>query len=305
MVQKRATATSTWIALRLLATILAVMAPALADAQTRTVTASWDAKTDQYTSGYRLYLGTSPTAMTSTADAGNNTSRQLTLATGTTYYFVVRGYNARGVEGPASNQAQITLSATALTATFTATLQGMNTAVLNWQTTGATTVTINGIAVALGGSGQQVINTATTYTLVATGAGGSLTRVATVVPNSPPIDCVLSAWSLQSATPWGLCTGGQQSRTETWVRSVVTQPANGGAACGPLQGGESHRDASVHSGSDGAGDTGQHARRRPRLEGQAQLESGPDRAAHRATTSYPSACRRARATWRRRCRSET
>ena len=70
---------------------------------------------------------------------------------------------------------------------------------------------------------------------MATGAGGSLTRVATVVPNSPPVDCVVSAWSLQSATPWGLCTGGQQSRTETWVRSVVTQPANGGAACGPLQ----------------------------------------------------------------------
>ena len=138
--------------------------------------------------------------------------------------------------GPLTEQRTATRScAVALTATFTATLQGMNTAVLNWQTTGATTVTINGSAVALSGSAQHVINAATTYTLVATGPGGSVTRVATVVPNSPPVDCVVSAWSFQSATPWGLCTGGQQSRTETWVRSVVTPPVNGGAACGPLQ----------------------------------------------------------------------
>ena len=47
----------------------------------------------------------------------------------------------------------------------------MNTAVLNWHTTGATTVTINGSAVAHSGSAQLVINAATTYTLVASGPG--------------------------------------------------------------------------------------------------------------------------------------
>ena len=31
------------------------------------------------------------------------------------------------------------------------------------------------------------------------------------------------------------CTNGQRSRTETWVRTVLTPPSGGGAACGPLQ----------------------------------------------------------------------
>jgi uncharacterized Zn-binding protein involved in type VI secretion len=231
-VRKQATSTSTWIALRLLATILALMAPALAYAQTQTVTASWDANTDQYTSGYRLYWGTSPTALTNSADAGNNTSRPVTLATGTTYYFVVRGYNAVGAEGPPSNQAQITVSAPAPTATFTASLSGSNTASLNWTTTGATSVTINGTAVALQGPASYPISATTTYTLVATGPGGSVTRTATV--NVPVVNCVVSAWTMQTATPWGACTAGQQTRTETWTRTIVTPPSGGGAACGPL-----------------------------------------------------------------------
>ena len=54
-------------------------------------------------------------------------------------------------------------------------------------------------------------------------------------PPPPPVDCVLSPWSLQSAGPWGACQpNGTQARTETWARTVVTPPANGGAACGPL-----------------------------------------------------------------------
>lgn len=54
-------------------------------------------------------------------------------------------------------------------------------------------------------------------------------------PDTPlPVDCVLSAWTLQSATAWGTCVGGQQTRTETWARTVVTPAANGGAACGLL-----------------------------------------------------------------------
>src|SRR5690606_20156994 len=40
-----------------------------------------------------------------------------------------------------------------------------------------------------------------------------------------PVDCVVSAWTFQSATSWGACTNGRRSRTETWRRSVVTPPA--------------------------------------------------------------------------------
>ena len=38
-----------------------------------------------------------------------------------------------------------------------------------------------------------------------------------------------------SAGPFGACSAnGTQTRTETWARTVITQPANGGMACGPL-----------------------------------------------------------------------
>lgn len=53
-------------------------------------------------------------------------------------------------------------------------------------------------------------------------------------PPPGPVDCVLSAWRLDSAGAWGACqSNGTQTRNETWVRDVVTPPSNGGAACGP------------------------------------------------------------------------
>ena len=120
------------------------------------------------------------------------------------------------------------------TAQFTATLpRNSNTARLTWQTTNATSVRINNVAVATSGSGENnVTQNQTTYTLVATGPGGSITRTATV---SRVFDCVVSAWSLQGATQWGACTGGQQTRTETWVRTIITQPVGGGTACPALR----------------------------------------------------------------------
>jgi hypothetical protein len=83
------------------------------------------------------------------------------------------------------------------------------------------------------GTGQNnVTQNQTTYTLVATGPGGSITRTATV---SRVFDCVVSAWSLQGATQWGACTGGQQTRSETWARTIITQPVGGGTACPALR----------------------------------------------------------------------
>lgn len=53
-------------------------------------------------------------------------------------------------------------------------------------------------------------------------------------PPPAPVDCVVSAWAFASATEWGACTAGSQSRVETWARTVTTPPANGGAACPAL-----------------------------------------------------------------------
>jgi titin len=101
---------------------------------------------------------------------------------------------------------------------------------VSWQTSYATSATINGLPVALSGTAQYTIATTTSYTIVASGAGGSVSATATVVPR---IDCVQSDWSFQSATAWSACTGGTQTRTETWARSIITEPLGGGAACGP------------------------------------------------------------------------
>ena len=108
------------------------------------------------------------------------------------------------------------------------------TAKVTWQSTNATAATLNGVAVATAGTAQFNITATTTYTLVVTGPGGTASASGTVVV-APRVDCVLSTWSLQSASPWGACTGGQQTRTETWTRSIITPPSNGGAACGILE----------------------------------------------------------------------
>lgn len=51
---------------------------------------------------------------------------------------------------------------------------------------------------------------------------------------STPVDCVVSAWTDWAAGDWSTCAGGTQTRQETRTRTVVTQPAHGGAACPAL-----------------------------------------------------------------------
>lgn len=54
--------------------------------------------------------------------------------------------------------------------------------------------------------------------------------------SSPPVACVVSAWSAwQSTGPWSACTNGTQSRPEQRTRTIVTPPSGGGAACPALQ----------------------------------------------------------------------
>jgi hypothetical protein len=168
--------------------LLLVLASAgVARAQTQSVTAMWDANTDAYTVGYRLYYGTAPGSYTQDINVGNVTSHPLPLARGATYYFVVRAYNSSAQLGPASNEATIALvTAPPPTATLTGTRSGTNTANVTWTTANATSVTVNGASVALSGSATYTISAATTYTLVATGPGGSVTRTATVTPVAAP-----------------------------------------------------------------------------------------------------------------------
>ncbi len=306
-----------------LATVCALVAATAAQAQTQTVTATWDRNTDAYTTGYRLYYGTSSGSYSQNVNVGNAVSHPLTLSAGT-YYFVVRAYNTSSQLGPPSNEVTFTVagpppptpppptppptpppptppptpppgpvncvvsawafqSATAWgactggqrsrtetwartvvtppanggaacpaltqtrtatqtcstttpapTAQLTATLpSGSNRVNVSWQTTNATSVTLNGARVSASGSQRPTMSgNSMTFTLVATGAGGSETVTRTVTRR---VDCVLSAWSLRSATEWGACNNGQQTRTETWARTVVTAPSGGGRACGALQ----------------------------------------------------------------------
>jgi hypothetical protein len=55
-----------------------------------------------------------------------------------------------------------------------------------------------------------------------------------VPPPPPPVDCVVSAWSAWSDPAWLACVDGMQSRSIVRTRTIVTQPANGGAACPSL-----------------------------------------------------------------------
>jgi hypothetical protein len=61
-------------------------------------------------------------------------------------------------------------------------------------------------------------------------------RYATIAPDvaPTPVNCVVSAWSTWTDPAWSACTAGEQTRTLTRTRTIVTQPANGGTACPAL-----------------------------------------------------------------------
>jgi hypothetical protein len=90
--------------------IVAVCGSASAAAAQTTYSAVWDANTDPHTVGYRVFGGVASGAYTWSVDVGNATTAALPpLSPGSSYYFVVRAYNAAGELGPASNEASLDL----------------------------------------------------------------------------------------------------------------------------------------------------------------------------------------------------
>lgn len=70
-----------------------------------TITATWNASSASAATlgGYKVYYGTSPTALTTSIDVGNTTTATLTgLTNGTRYYVAVTAYSTTGVESDLS-----------------------------------------------------------------------------------------------------------------------------------------------------------------------------------------------------------
>lgn len=100
-----------WGRTRLLGLTLAALLLGAASASAQvTVTAAWDANTDGFTAGYRVYIGTQSGVYPWSQDVGMATSVPLTLDSGS-YFFTVRAYNQAGDYGPASAEASIDLTA--------------------------------------------------------------------------------------------------------------------------------------------------------------------------------------------------
>ena len=139
-------------------------------------------------------------------------SASYTISAETTYTLV-----ATGPGGSVTRTATVA-PVGALTATLTATRSGTNTANVSWTTANATSVSLNGAAVALSGSTSDTISAETTYTLVATGPGGSVTRTATVTPAAAPTATLTATRS------------GTNTANVTWTTANATSVTLNGAA---------------------------------------------------------------------------
>jgi hypothetical protein len=164
-----------------------ILAATAALAQNR-VTAAWDRNSDSLTRGYRLYYGTASGNYQWSVDVGNNISAPLNLASGR-YYSVVRAYNSSNQYGPASNEVTFSVGGTttnAPTARIQASLQSANSALVSWQTTNATSATLNGTAVPVNGSTTVSVSATTTFTVVARNSAGATASASATVNVTPP-----------------------------------------------------------------------------------------------------------------------
>jgi hypothetical protein len=104
-------------------------------------------------------------------------------------------------------------------------IQSGASSTLTWSTTNATSVTLNGAAVALSGSQPYMPTMTTTYTLVASNSAGSATATATVTVTAPPPPMPTA---LLTANPMSIQSG--QSSTLSWATAnATTVTLDGGA----------------------------------------------------------------------------
>jgi len=118
---------------------------------------------------------------------------------------------------------------TALLTPPSATIQSGQSVTLTWATTNATSVTMNGNAVAASGSQSYSPTVTTTYTLVASNSAGSVTdtTIVTVSAVTPPPSMPTATLTPPSAT----ITSGQ-SVTLTWSTTNATSVTMNGVAVG-------------------------------------------------------------------------
>ena len=111
--------------------------------------------------------------------------------------FTIVAQNAAGQTATAVTV--VTPTAGAPTAQITATLGANNVATVTWQTTNATSATINGTAVGLSGSTTTPVTAPTTFTLVSRNAAGqTATASATVTPTAAPAPTAQITATLQA-----------------------------------------------------------------------------------------------------------
>ncbi|NOY23482.1 MAG: hypothetical protein GXO70_08230, partial [Acidobacteria bacterium] len=121
--------------------------------------------------------------------------------------------------GSVSQDVTVTVNAAAPTidsySASPTTITSGGSATLSWNTTNATSCTINGSSVAVDGTMTVSPTTTTTYTLTATGSGGSVSQDVTVTVNAaaPTIDSY-------SASPTTITSGG--SATLSWNTTNAT-----------------------------------------------------------------------------------
>ena len=163
---------------------------------------------------------------------GASGSQTVTISATTTFTIVATG--ATGATARAN--ATVTLTAPGSpTAQIQATMQSANTALVTWQTTNATSVSINGVAVGASGSDTQTVTESTTYTITATGATGETVRAtATVSPTKVPAPTPPTALTADIAGPkvtlnWRPGAGGSAATeyllyigTSPWGRDVIS-----------------------------------------------------------------------------------
>src|SRR5688500_17447919 len=95
---------------KILIMFVAICSPRLTHAADLTL--AWDAPSDGVATGYIIYYGAAPRSYSRQVNVGNTTSYTVTdLVVGTTYYFVVRAYEATGLRSDPSGEVSATTAA--------------------------------------------------------------------------------------------------------------------------------------------------------------------------------------------------